>query len=164
MLSFELRRIVMTVSNLLRIGLLMCAPLVLAVACVNTTPAWELPGPPVGTPSTVGAGAGGGSTTGLPCALEAFLKNQCQECHSDTPGNTLPALVTFEHLTAPSQSDPSLSYAELAAVRTKNAADPMPPDGLLGDDTVAVLADWVASGSPREECGGSGGAGSGGGG
>jgi hypothetical protein len=102
--------------------------------------------------SSSGDSTGGGAATGLPCERQDLLEQECQQCHNGSSANTLPALVSYEDLMAPSGANPAVNYAQAAVARMKDAMKPMPPSGLLGAEKVAILEDWLASGSPRGDC------------
>jgi hypothetical protein len=109
-----------------------------------------------------GAGGGGGTTTtpadGLPCDVEAFLRANCTTCHASTPvaGAPMP-LVTYADLTAPSRSNPSMTYAQVAVARMQNSASPMPPAPFPRSSAadITMMQSWVAASYPTGTCGGS---------
>jgi len=62
------------------------------------------------------------------------------------------ALVSRADLLAPSRSDPARTNAQVSVDRMRSTAAPMPPGGLVAASETAVLADWVAAGSPAGSC------------
>jgi len=91
----------------------------------------------------------------LPCDVAQVLSDSCVSCHgSPLTGGAPSRLVSYDDLTAPSMSDPSVTQIEEAIVRMKDTQKPMPPSGLLPAAQVAVLEQWVAAGLPKGTCGG----------
>ncbi len=91
---------------------------------------------------------------GLPCDVQKLLADQCTSCHgtklsSDAPNH----LVTYADLAAPSQSSPSKTNAQLSLERMQATKRPMPPDGQLPSDQIAIFANWVNAGLPKGSCG-----------
>ncbi len=91
--------------------------------------------------------------SGLPCAVDAVLANNCRKCHSASPqfGAPMP-LVTHEDLVAPAPSDPSRKVYELVVEKTNPGAKapmPQPPNAPLSAADKKTLDDWVASGAPK---------------
>jgi len=87
---------------------------------------------------------------GIPCNVDTILQNHCRACHSAPPTNQAPMpLVTFEHLQAPSVSDPSVPVYEAVAARIKDDARPMPPapNARLTPAEIEVIDTWVGSGA-----------------
>src|SRR5689334_22329265 len=74
--------------------------------------------------------AGGRESLGhtpLPCNVQHVLATSCQGCHAADPGAQAPmALVSFEDLTAPAISDPSLKVYELIERRIHADQNVMP--------------------------------------
>jgi mono/diheme cytochrome c family protein len=131
---------------------LVCLSVVLAaVAACYTGGGIDNPSP------TPGAGAGNVGTagfdiTGLPCDVAAMLAASCASCHGATPSGGAPNPITsYEQLTAPSLSDPSLTVAQLSLQRMKDAKAPMPPGGAAAAD-IAVLEGWITASQPRGTC------------
>lgn len=95
------------------------------------------------------------SASGLPCDVAAVLAKDCLSCHGATPSGGAPmSLVTYAELTAPSKSNPSLSFAAESVQRMQNTSSPMPPSGLPAAADVKVMSDWVSAGTPMGTCGG----------
>ena len=91
---------------------------------------------------------------GLPCDVAKLLNDYCGACHSDPPrGGSKTSLLTYEQLTQPSSSDPSITLAEDALHRMQNSTSPMPPTGLLDAATIEPFARWISDGMPETECG-----------
>lgn len=89
----------------------------------------------------------------LPCDVAQLLTDHCASCHGTTlSGGARNHLLGAADLTAPSTSDPSITVAQQAIERMKDAANPMPPDGLLPAATTAPLEAWVAAGFPAGSC------------
>jgi hypothetical protein len=105
--------------------------------------------------TTVSAdGTGGGSTTGLPCAVASTLASQCQGCHASAPILGAPmALATWEDLQRPAITDPSRPVWQLVSDRVHDQNRPMPPGPFppLAGDALAGLDDWIAAGAPRSD-------------
>jgi len=125
-----------------------------------------------GTGAVSGSGGAGGTlggsggaapvaADGLPCDVATLVQNRCASCHGATPLPTLPSLVTYQGLTAPAQSDPTMTYAEVAVARMQSTQSPMPPAGspAATPTELAAMQTWIAGGYPRGSCGGGGGAG-----
>lgn len=92
--------------------------------------------------------------TGLPCDVAEVLATSCTECHgARLTGGAPNRLLSYEDLAAPSEADPGMTVAELSLARMKSTKRPMPPDGKLGADRVAIFETWVESGMPRGTCG-----------
>jgi hypothetical protein len=87
---------------------------------------------------------------GLPCDVELLLGARCAGCHSAHPENAPMPLVGYDDLLAPSKSDPSRRVVDVALERI--TAGSMPPGGALGDEDVAPLRAWIASGAPPTIC------------
>ena len=109
-------------------------------------------------------GSGGASPVaadGLPCDVASLVQNRCASCHGPTPLPTLPTLVTYQGLTAPAQSDPTMTNAEVAVARMQSTQSPMPPAGspAATPAEIAAMQTWIAGGYPMGSCGGAGGAG-----
>jgi mono/diheme cytochrome c family protein len=105
-----------------------------------------------------GAGGSGGASDvgGMPCDVQALLTSKCVACHGDPPALGVPmSLLSYADLAAPSLSDPSKSYAELAVTRmmmmSKGLMPPMPNEPATAAE-VAALQAWIAAGLPRAEC------------
>ncbi len=89
---------------------------------------------------------------GLPCDVEALLASRCRTCHgARLSGNAPMPLVTRAQLVAAS-SMPGLSQGALSVQRMKKAQAPMPPSGVLPNNEVAVLENWVNAGMPAGRC------------
>jgi hypothetical protein len=97
--------------------------------------------------NTTGQGAGSGAVTGLPCDVQQLLENTCIGCHL---GPTPPKLLTYDDLLAPS-SDPTKTLASACLDRVRSTTSPMPPPPAMPatPDEIAVMAAWVAAGTPR---------------
>ncbi len=94
------------------------------------------------------------ATSDLPCDVAKLLGDNCVSCHGTTPsGGAHNSMVSAADLAKPSKKNPSLTVAEEAVLRMKDASDPMPPDGLLPASDAAVLEAWVAAGMPSGTCG-----------
>ena len=105
-----------------------------------------------GTGGAENVGTAGFDITGLPCDVAAMLAASCASCHGATPSGGAPnAITTYEQLTAPSTSAPSLTVAQLSLQRMKDAKAPMPPGGGSASD-IAVLEGWIAAGTPQGTC------------
>ncbi|HMI91283.1 MAG TPA: hypothetical protein VK509_07965 [Polyangiales bacterium] len=93
--------------------------------------------------------------TPLPCELERVVATSCRGCHAREPGPLAPmALVSYEDLTAPAISDPSVSVYELAKRRVHDSAAPMPPPPsrrLTGDEL--TLLDSFFDAAPEADPG-----------
>jgi mono/diheme cytochrome c family protein len=106
--------------------------------------------------SSSGGGSGASTaTTGLPCDVEAVLKrNSCLSCHGSGASLSAPmSLLSYADLTAPAKSDASKKVGEMVALRMRDAAKPMPPQGLAPAADADVIQAWVTAGYPKGECG-----------
>jgi mono/diheme cytochrome c family protein len=93
-------------------------------------------------------------TTGIPCDVSEVLITSCADCHGALLlGGAKSRLLTYEDLTAKSDTDPAQTIAELGLARMRSVAKPMPPDGNLSDDKIAPLDSWIKAGLPRGSCG-----------
>ena len=108
-------------------------------------------------PALVGIGCrdrGADESAGLPCGVEAILRQQCQACHGDPPrfGAPIP-LVSFADLHAPSTLDPAQKVYQRVGVRIHDDAAPMPPppSPSLSDADRKALARWIAAGAPSSD-------------
>jgi mono/diheme cytochrome c family protein len=90
--------------------------------------------------------------TGLPCDLSVLLETSCGECHGTKRPAASQSIATYEDLVAPSKLDPSRTVAQRALARMKSSKNPMPPDGKLGTDEIAILEKWIADGMPKGSC------------
>jgi cytochrome c553 len=112
-------------------------------------------GPALDHPSSSAPSDAGPAVTnvsGLPCDVAALLTTYCVDCHSIPPrGGARSSLVSREALLAPWEGSSSLAQASLD--RMRDAARPMPPDGLLSESDVAALDQWIAAGMPAGSCG-----------
>ena len=123
-------------------------------------------GSPAGAGGAPSLGAGGSTNTssGVPCEVASVLNDKCLSCHADPPtaGAVMP-LTTYAQLTAPSKSDPTLSFAALAVQRMMSVTKPMPPVGATPATPAEIkaISDWVAMKTPPGDCGGGGAGGSG---
>jgi hypothetical protein len=80
--------------------------------------------------SSGSAGQGRTSREGStpPCDVQALLQTACQSCHAREPGALAPmALITQQDFDAPAVTAPSRTVRELAALRIRDEARPMPP-------------------------------------
>jgi mono/diheme cytochrome c family protein len=123
--------------------------LVLIGACTAGGP---MAGP---LPHLPGDGADGGITSDLPCDVATFIADNCVQCHGAVPsGGAADSLVTHDDFTAPTGAAVAGTMAELAVLRMRDAANPMPPNGPLSEADIEAFAAWVESGAPVGECGG----------
>ncbi len=105
-----------------------------------------------------GTGGGGGAAGiqntvagDLPCDVAALLTDYCVTCHSNPPLQGVPlSLLSYADLTAPYKGS---TAAQIAVLRMKDAAAPMPQTGMLPPDKIAILENWVNSGMPPGSCG-----------
>ena len=90
---------------------------------------------------------------GLPCDLAVLLKTSCGSCHgSKRKDKELLPIATYEDLVARS-ANPSKTVAQLSLSKMKSTETPMPPDGKLGTDEIAILEKWIKDGMPKGSCG-----------
>ncbi len=102
-----------------------------------------------------GEGGGGSVLHGdLPCDVAELLSTHCVSCHAGGDPSGGVALTSHAALTAPSPADGSVTVAERALLRMRDAALPMPQAGLLPESEVAVLAAWIDAGMPKGDCSG----------
>lgn len=87
----------------------------------------------------------------LPAAVQMMLTNRCATCHGTVPLATLPSLVTYADLTAPSHSDPSKTNAVVALARLQDQRMPMPPaPGTPATAAeISALQQFIAQGYPK---------------
>ena len=107
-----------------------------------------------------GVGGSGGSAAGtavsgdMPCDVATILGDSCTACHSNPPLAGVPMpLTSYADLTAPSKSNPSISFAEASLARMQDAQSPMPPTGLLPASDIAAFQAWISAGMPQGTCG-----------
>jgi len=116
-----------------------------------------------GTGAAVGSGGASGVVAdGLPCDVSALVQDKCGTCHGATPLPTLPSLVSYQGLTAPAQSAPTMTNAVLAVTRMQSTQTPMPPAGSTPATPaeIASMQAWIAAGYPMGTCGAGGAGGS----
>ena len=111
-----------------------------------------------GTGGRAGTGGttGGGSSTGLPCDIQALVQTRCVGCHAATPINGAPMpLVNLANLTAMSTANPAQTYAQRALARIQLTAGQMPPApaARATPAEITALTSWIAAGSPAGTCG-----------
>jgi mono/diheme cytochrome c family protein len=148
--------------------LVLAAVVAAAAACYTGSPVDNnnVPGmtPTVDTSPTdpTGGGNGNGATdtttavklTGLPCDLALLLQTSCGDCHGKKPANNATTtILSYDDLVAKSDKDPTKTVADIALARMEATKKPMPPDGKLGSDEIAILAKWIQGGMPRGSCG-----------
>jgi hypothetical protein len=97
---------------------------------------------------------GAPAASGLPCEVEAAVKNsRCLDCHG-SPLSAPMKLISYAQLTAPAKSDASKKNAELMVSRMRDNARPMPPSGpRAAASDIDAIAKWVADGYPKGACG-----------
>jgi hypothetical protein len=96
----------------------------------------------------------------LPAQIRELLSARCLLCHGNPPLPTVPgSLASYEELRRPSKSDPARTMAEMALLRIRNPAMPMPPapGQPLSAQEASALETWVRLGMPLEGCDGAGG-------
>lgn len=119
----------------------------------------ELPSGGEGGADSSAGGAGGeppvSEAAALPCSIKNLLGTRCQGCHGNppVPGAGV-SLLTHADLTAPSQSDATLTVAARSLKRMKDALAPMPPSPATHAtaEEIATLETWIDAGAPRGEC------------
>lgn len=104
-----------------------------------------------------GASAEGGAlpvaARGVPCDVAKIFATACTSCHGARPTHGAPSsLVTYEDLTAKSDSDPGRTAAEVSLERMKATRSVMPPAGTLAAAEIAVVEKWIAAGMPKGSC------------
>jgi hypothetical protein len=93
----------------------------------------------------------GTEPTGIPCDVARLLADNCTGCHGTAPsGAAKTTLLSREDLTSDFEGQ---VLASVALERMRDSASPMPPDGNLSDDRIAIFAQWVDSGMPAGDCG-----------
>jgi hypothetical protein len=107
----------------------------------GTTPG----GMPGGT--TSGGGPGGNS---LWCDAKAVLDQRCGSCHNGMGTGPMP-LLTAADFKKPAPISAGQTVAQAVSARTHNAANPMPPRGLLAADELAALDAYIAAGAPAAD-------------
>lgn len=121
-----------------------------------------------GSPATGGfatyGGAGGTVTSfggmggalpggnGLSCEMDRILTANCLGCHGVQPA--LKPLATRADLLAMSAEMPSMRVIDVVLARMQSAALPMPPSPLpkVSSADIALVAQWVSSGTPSDSC------------
>jgi hypothetical protein len=101
----------------------------------------DSPGDGDGGLGTASAGDSSGPS-GLPCDVDAIVKQKCQNCHGADPTFGAPqSLVTHDQLAA---------VAPRVIARIKDAAKPMPPvpNPTLSAAEISTLEGWVNGGMP----------------
>jgi mono/diheme cytochrome c family protein len=99
------------------------------------------------TSTSVGSGFG----TGLPCDVVDVMV-QCAACHATATPSGGVSIASYDDLVAASPSDPSVTVAERALARMKDAANPMPPNGQLAAADIATFEAWVQGGMTQGNC------------
>ena len=90
---------------------------------------------------------------GLPCDVAKVLATSCTDCHgARLTGGAPNHLVTYDDLVARSEEQPTKTIAEVSLARMKATNKPMPPDGDIGADDVAVLERWISAKMPKGSC------------
>ena len=99
-------------------------------------------------------GATASGPSDLPCDVAETLAARCWTCHGTPPAGGAPiSLVTRADLTRASHLDPTLTFAERAAIRMRASAMPMPPAGPRATEAeIAALEAWIAAGAPAGAC------------
>ena len=96
---------------------------------------------PVGSIVTTSEGEKVVTQSGLPCDVDAILRNRCQTCHSSpTKYGASAPLVTFDDL---------VKVKDLVKDRIHDTTQPMPPSPQphLDAKELAVLDGWIESGA-----------------
>lgn len=104
--------------------------------------------------SSGGGGEGALGSSGLPCAVQEILAENCSGCHADTPRFGAPmSLVDYDDLRAPAVSDGSRSVSDLVLQRVSATNSRMPPvpNAPLSAEQIAALSAWVNGGAPRSD-------------
>jgi hypothetical protein len=92
-------------------------------------------------------GNGGGADF---CGVLSIMQKDCQVCHGTTLAAGAPmSLVSYEDFMKPAVSDPKRKVYELVEERTHSEKNPMPPAGVLSDEKLAPLNDWLKAGQPQ---------------
>lgn len=141
-------------ARLLSLRALAAATAVAAAAGCYTGPVVDFAAPAGQIAPVVGAnGDPGASTSGLPCDLATVLANKCTPCHGAVLAGGAPnALLARADLVVPSRTNPTISMAELSIQRMQETAKPMPPNGSITAEEIAVFQAWVSAGMPEGVC------------
>lgn len=132
-----------------------------AVGCYSGTALDTNPGPAASPateteatePEPTAPGDGGNAAIGLPCEVAEVMES-CTGCHGSKPsGGASSPLVSYDDLTAATESDPKVNVIESSLARMKSTKRPMPPKGNLPSDQIAVIEKWIDDGLPRGRCG-----------
>ena len=110
------------------------------------------PGPGTGSATE---DAGIPQLSDLPCEVAAILGSECLLCHWPVPSHGAPTrLDSLSALRAPSQSQPTMSNAQLALERMQSATSPMPPApyARATDAQIAQWSAWVGGGTQAGSC------------
>ena len=92
---------------------------------------------------------------GMPCAVAAVVRGNCQHCHAEQPlfGAPMPLTTAQAFRNVRSAQDPRQVF-EVALERVQSTQRPMPPEPyVLGDADRAVLVDWLKAGAPDRAAG-----------
>ncbi len=116
----------------------------------------QVPADTSNPPATPAGGTGStpAQDSGLPCPIAQLLQAHCQQCHRSPPVTAPMPLVTYSDLVAPSQSDPTRSYAQVALARMQDPVRPMPPAPLplVSASEIASMQSWISAGMPQGSC------------
>ncbi len=74
--------------------------------------------------------------------IKPLVDNYCITCHSGASPSASLSLTNYDEVKA------SASSGKLVT-RLKDTANPMPPSGVLPDETVALFEEWVNDGMPE---------------
>jgi mono/diheme cytochrome c family protein len=105
--------------------------------------------------SDTGTPTQGCSPNGLPPDVQAVFTARCVACHGNPPIAGVPAsLTSYAALTSRSKTDPTKTVAQVAIVRMQSATMPMPPAPVTRASSaeIATIQQWVAAGTPKNEC------------
>jgi Copper type II ascorbate-dependent monooxygenase, C-terminal domain len=103
-----------------------------------------------GTTGAAATAGGGGASNALWCKAKAVLDSRCSSCHNGMSTGPMP-LLTAADFKRPAPVSAGKTVAEAVSARTHNAANPMPPRGMLAATELADLDAFIAAGAPAIE-------------
>lgn len=114
-------------------------------------------GSPAAPRADAAGSTGSGGASKLPCAVYMALAHACYRCHGEVPANGAPmSLTTWEDFQRRTIVRPKPLMYEAARMRIDGSRQPlMPPGGAITAADKKVLLDWLSSGAPAADSGGS---------
>jgi hypothetical protein len=134
-------------------NILLASALAIAIASACYT------GPDIGTPGATPTPRAATSPSepapveanGLPCEIATIIEKRCVSCHGSLPRSGAKSTIrSREDLRADWEGRP---LGVVSLERMRDAASPMPPEGLLAEADVTTFAKWVEGGMAEGTCG-----------